>query len=143
MARRADVAVIGGGILGLAHAYVLARDGKRVVLFERNARACGASIRNFGMIWPIGQPAGEMHALALRSREIWLEALAAASLHFRPTGSLHLAYHDDEAEVLQEFAAIGPSAGYRCEWLTPDTTLRHSEAVQPEGLKGSLWSDTE
>ena len=29
MNRKADVAVIGGGILGLAHAYVLTRSGKR------------------------------------------------------------------------------------------------------------------
>jgi len=108
MTLRADVAVIGGGILGLAHGYVLARGGKRVVLFERNLRASGASIRNFGMIWPIGQPAGEMHALALRSREIWLDALRDAKLNFRDTGSLHVAHRADEAEVLREFAEMGP-----------------------------------
>src|SRR5215831_7988357 len=111
MTPRADVAVVGGGILGLAHAYVLARSGKRVVLFERNARAHGASIRNFGMIWPIGQPAGEMHALAIRSREIWLEALECAKLNYRNTGSLHVAHRADEAEVLREFAEVGPAAG--------------------------------
>ncbi|HXB75129.1 MAG TPA: TIGR03364 family FAD-dependent oxidoreductase [Candidatus Acidoferrales bacterium] len=143
MTRRADVAVIGGGILGLAHAYVLARSGKRVVLFERNLRASGASIRNFGMIWPIGQPAGEMHALALRSREIWLDALQAAKLNFRPTGSLHVAHKTDEAEVLQEFAEVGPAAGYRCQWLSADATMERSEAVQPVDLQGSLWSETE
>src|SRR5208283_1151035 len=103
MPERADIAVVGGGILGSAHAYLFARRGKRVVLFERNRRAAGASVRNFGMIWPIGQPAGEMHKLALRSREIWLEILAAAKLNYRPTGSLHVAHHPDEAEVLREF----------------------------------------
>ena len=70
MPKRADIAVVGGGIIGLAHAYVLARKGKRVVLFERGHRATGASVRNFGLIWPIGQPAGEMLRMALRSREI-------------------------------------------------------------------------
>src|ERR1700730_1517529 len=102
MPERADIVVIGGGILGLAHAWILARKGKRVVLIERGRRATGASVRNFGMIWPIGQPAGEMHAMALRSREIWLEALAAARLSYRPTGSLHVAHCQDEAEVLRE-----------------------------------------
>ncbi len=143
MTRRADVAVIGGGILGLAHAYVLGRSGKRVVLFERNVRASGASIRNFGMIWPIGQPAGSMHALALRSREIWLDALQAAKLNFRPTGSLHVAHHADEADVLREFAEAGPAAGYQCQWLSAGATIEKSHAVQPARLQGSLWSQTE
>ncbi|HEY7303154.1 MAG TPA: TIGR03364 family FAD-dependent oxidoreductase [Bryobacteraceae bacterium] len=138
-----DVAVIGGGILGLAHAYVLARSPKRVAVFEREPRASGASVRNFGMVWPIGQPAGEMHDLALRSREIWLDMLAQAKLPFRNTGSLHLAYHADEATVLQEFADIGPGAGYACEWLNSAETLERSRAVVPQGLKGSLWSGAE
>jgi glycine/D-amino acid oxidase-like deaminating enzyme len=102
MLGRVDIAVIGGGILGLAHAWVLARKGKRVVLFERGHRATGASVRNFGLIWPIGQPAGQMHRMALRSREIWLEALTAARLSYRPTGSLHVAHRPDEADVLRE-----------------------------------------
>ncbi len=143
MALRAQVAVVGGGILGLAHAYVLAWRGKRVVLFERGARASGASVRNFGMVWPIGQPAGEMHAIAMRSRETWLEALQAARLPFLKTGSLHVIHQEDEAEVLREFAEIAPPAGYTCEWLEPAEVLDRSPAVRPEGLKGGLWSGTE
>jgi FAD dependent oxidoreductase TIGR03364 len=140
MDRRADVAIVGGGILGLAHAFVLARLGRRVVLFERGPSATGASIRNFGMIWPIGQPAGEMHEIAVRSRELWLDALNAAQLPHLPTGSLHVAYHDDEADVLREFAEIGPAAGYDCEWLEPHRVTERSRAVRAEGLKGGVWS---
>jgi FAD dependent oxidoreductase TIGR03364 len=143
MSNRADIAVVGGGILGLAHAWVLARSGRRVVLFERNRRASGASVRNFGMIWPIGQPAGDRHQLAMRSRELWLEALKAAKLSFRPTGSLHVAHHEDEAEVLREFAAIAPARDCMCEWLSPEATLARSEAINPSGLMGSLWSAAE
>jgi hypothetical protein len=69
------------------------------------------------MIWPIGQPEGEMLRIALRSREIWLEALKASRLSYRPTGSLHVAHFPDEADVLREFAEIGPPAGYACQWL--------------------------
>jgi len=143
MPERADIAVVGGGILGLAHAYVFARRGKRIVLFERSGRAAGASVRNFGMIWPIGQPGGEMHQLALCSRETWIEILAAAKLNYRPTGSLHVAYCPDEAEVLREFAEIGPSAGYACQWLGREETLARSPAVRQESLQGALWSGTE
>ena len=99
-----DDAVVGAGILGLAHAYQLARRGRRVVVFERNPRAIGASVRNFGMLWPIGQPFGPLRRLAMRSLQIWLEVLASAGLWHERTGSLHLAYRDDEAQVLREFA---------------------------------------
>src|ERR1700734_589810 len=88
--QRADVAIIGAGIVGLAHAYVLARQGRSVVVFERSPQAAGASVRNFGMIWPVGQPAGRQHAMALRSRELWLEILEAARLPYFATGSLHV-----------------------------------------------------
>lgn len=137
------VAVVGGGILGLAHAYVLMRRGHRVMLFERGPWASGASIRNFGMIWPVGQPAGEMHSIAMRSREMWLEALAQARLPFLNTGSLHVAYQEDEADVLREFAEIGPAAGYVCRWLDRDQVLQRSHAVMDEGLRGGVWSSTE
>src|SRR5215510_12859643 len=108
----AKVAVIGGGIAGLAHAYIAARRGWSVVVFDRNERPQGASIRNFGMIWPIGQPAGDRFQLALRSRNLWLEILADAGLPIASTGSLHLAYREEEAAVIEQFAQIGPRHGY-------------------------------
>lgn len=140
---KVDVAIIGAGIVGLAHAYLAARAGRRVAVFERSPAAFGASIRNFGMIWPIGQPAGTLHQMALRSREIWLDVLQQAKLpHFR-TGSLHVAYREDEAAVGQEFAQKAPPLGYDCAWLSPAETLERTRAVRPEGLLGALWSPTE
>jgi D-hydroxyproline dehydrogenase subunit beta len=137
------LAVVGAGMLGLAHAYLAAKRGYSVRVFERGVRATGASVRNFGMIWPIGQPAGDMHQLALRSRALWLEALQATGLPFRGTGSLHLAYRADELEVLREFAELGPAQGYACQLLTPAAATERSQAVQLDGLLGALWSDTE
>jgi len=140
---KTDVAIVGAGILGLAHAYLAARAGHSVVVFERHARATGASVRNFGMIWPIGQPHGAMHQMALRSRQLWMEVLDAAHLPYRNTGSLHVAYRKDEANVIEEFVAKGASLGYPCKWLTKNAVLEKSSAVVPEGLLGALWSDTE
>jgi glycine/D-amino acid oxidase-like deaminating enzyme len=105
---KADVAVVGGGIIGLAQAYFAAGRGWSVLLFERHEFARGASIRNFGMIWPIGQTAGERLQLALRSRVIWGEVAKEAGIRIGSTGSVHLAYRDDEADVIREFAEIGP-----------------------------------
>jgi FAD dependent oxidoreductase TIGR03364 len=140
---RADVAIVGAGILGLAHAYVAAKSGKSVMVIEKNRRAAGASVRNFGMVWPIGQPAGTMLELSLRSRELWVEVLDLAKLPRRETGSLHLTYRADEAAVAQEFAQLGPKLGYQCSWLNPAEILERSHAVEPDGLLGALWSSTE
>ncbi len=87
-----EVAIIGAGIVGLAHALAAAKKGQKVVVFERNPEAVGASIRNFGMVWPIGQPVGLLLNRALRSRKIWLEVADKAGFTADPCGSLHLAY---------------------------------------------------
>ena len=129
--------------MGLAHAYAAAERGLEVVVFERNLRASGASIRNFGLIWPIGQPHGRMYDLATRSRAYWLDVLKRASLPYWPEGSLHAVYREDEAAVVREFAEIGPGLGYECAWLDADQALGRSHALKPAGLLGALWSPTE
>ncbi|MFL1877239.1 FAD-dependent oxidoreductase, partial [Hansschlegelia beijingensis] len=50
MAEDFDLAVVGGGILGLAHALAGARSGRRVVVIDRDARANGASVRMSGLV---------------------------------------------------------------------------------------------
>ena len=142
-AQSADVAIVGAGILGIAHAYALAKSGRSVVVFDRSPQAAGASVRNFGMLWPIGQPAGRMHRMALRSRQLWLETLDAARLPYFPTGSLHVTYRPDEAAVAREFCELAPQLGYDCQWLKPDQALERSRAVRPQGLLGAIWSPTE
>src|ERR1700742_3154365 len=52
-----DVAVIGGGIVGGALAAFLAGGGARVVLYEREAIAAGASGRNSGVVQDTLDPA--------------------------------------------------------------------------------------
>jgi FAD dependent oxidoreductase TIGR03364 len=136
-----DDAVAGAGVLGLAHAYHLARRGRRVVVFERGPRAVGASVRNFGMLWPIGQLPGPMARLARRSLDLWLGVLRAAGLWYERTGSLHLAYRDDEAQVLREFAR--DAVGHDVELLDAAGVRERSRAVKREGLLAGLWSPTE
>lgn len=138
-----DDAVVGAGIVGLAHAYHLAKRGRRVVVFERNPAACGASIRNFGMIWPIGQPEGAMRATAERSRDLWLEVLGESGLWHDRCGSLHLAYHDDEAKVLAEFIERARGSGRDVEWLDPSEVAKRSSSVRQVGLRGAMWSPGE
>ena len=140
MAREFDVAVVGGGVVGLAHAWMAARRGHRVALFERSPVAHGASVRNFGMIWPIGQPAGERYSLAMRSREFWLELKQQNVIAVEPCGAFHLAHRADELAVLEEFSAQQTHA---CQLSTADDTLQRAPLANPQGLLGSLWSPTE
>src|SRR5258705_6600627 len=101
MSKRSAI-VIGAGIVGLATARALSLKGYNVTVIERTEKAIGASIRNFGMIWPIGQPDGILYNRALRSKTIWKDIADTITLPYEESGSLHLAYYKDEWEVLQE-----------------------------------------
>ena len=110
--------VIGAGILGLAITRSLAMRGYKVTVFERSEKCVGASIRNFGMIWPVGQPNGLLYERALRSKSIWKEVGKEAGLWYEEKGSLHLAYNDAEVAVINEFAesnkSIRPVKNFKC-----------------------------
>ncbi len=138
-----DIAIVGAGIVGLAHALVAAKQGLKVVVFERNPYPVGASIRNFGMIWPIGQPMGKLCNRALEARRIWVEIAQKAGFHLDQCGSLLLAYRQDEMDVLQEFMNTAGRINESIALLSPEQAAQKSPAVITKGLLGALWSSTE
>lgn len=135
--------IIGAGIVGLATARALAVRGYKVTVFERSQQAVGASVRNFGMVWPIGQPAGEMYETALRSRAIWKKCCAEAGIWHNENGSLHLAYHDDEWAVLEEFVAENQAVRPAVSLLLKKQVRDKSAVAVLKGLRGALWSSDE
>ncbi|MDX2066739.1 MAG: TIGR03364 family FAD-dependent oxidoreductase [Fimbriimonadaceae bacterium] len=137
---RADAVVVGAGIIGLAHAYHLARAGKSVIVIERDVQAQAATVRNFGMIWPIGQPIGERRTVADRSRALWQAVARDAGLWHRECGSYHLAYAEDELTVLREFAERSEG---RARMATAAEVAAHAPVVRSERLLGAMRSDTE
>ncbi len=134
--------VIGAGIVGLATARALSIRGYSVTVFERNERAVGASIRNFGMVWPIGQPTGALYERAMLSRSIWKEICTEAKIWHDEVGSLHLAYYDDELQAITEYVEANRQSR-DCSVLNLKQTLQKSPAVNSAGLKGALWSADE
>lgn len=134
--------VIGAGIVGLAITRALQVKGWSVTVIERHPKAQGASVRNFGMIWPVGQPQGNAFERAMRSREIWLEMSEKAEFFAEKTGSLHLAYTDLEMQVVNEYVAA--MEGIKsAESLNPEQTRLKSPSAVIEGLKGALWTEEE
>ena len=135
--------VIGAGIVGLATARALAIKGYAVKVFDRTEQAVGASIRNFGMVWPIGQPEGKLYNRASRSRQIWKETCEAAGIWHEATGSLHLAYHADEMQVLTELHEIFNQQGRKVLLLNKEEIIQKYDSVNPENLLGGLYSAEE
>ena len=118
------VAVVGAGILGLAHALVAAERGHAVTVYERDARALGASVHNFGLGLVLGQPP-ELLPLALRSRERWLQLLPQIGAWHKAEGSVLVARSEAEWQVLQAFQADAGALyqtrlGIAAEWGLPD-----------------------
>ena len=114
-----DVAVIGAGMLGVAHAWAAAKAGCSVILIDRSEQAHGATVRNFGQVLVTGQSPGDMHGLALRTRELWLELAARCGFHVRSNGSLIVSRNPMESEVLEQFAhERADREGYRVELLS-------------------------
>ncbi|MEE4379309.1 MAG: TIGR03364 family FAD-dependent oxidoreductase [Candidatus Competibacteraceae bacterium] len=136
-----DLAVVGGGIVGLAHALAAVKRGKRVVLIERDARAVGASIRNFGFVTVTGQQAGQAWERAMRSRDIWDEVAFAAGIPIIHQGLAVVARSPEALAVLEEF--IATPMGAECQLLSTDVALRRFPMLRPEGVTGCLWSPHE
>ena len=139
---RKSAIVIGAGVVGLAVARALGIKGYSVKVFERSHKAIGASVRNFGMVWPIGQASGKLYQRALRSRDIWKEIGDEGVFWYGAKGSLHVAHDQDEWTVLQELFEIF-SKERKVELLTPGQIASKSEAVVQKNLKGGLFSEEE
>ena len=52
------IVIIGGGIIGTAHAFEALKAGHEVIQLERDEVARSASVRNFGLVWVSGRKSG-------------------------------------------------------------------------------------
>ena len=109
-----DVAVIGGGVTGLASAWALARQGASVCLLEREGKAGRAtSTHNSGVIHAgIYYPQGSLKArLCVEGRDRLYEFCAAHAVPHRRCGKFIVAGDDHESRELELLLAKGHANG--------------------------------
>lgn len=107
--RHYDVAIVGAGIVGLAHAVAARRRGLSVVVLDRASGIFGASVRNFGHLCLTAQD-GRAREYGEESRGLWVELAAEAGFWLRETGTVVVAQAPDESAVLEEFRDLRGAA---------------------------------
>ena len=135
--------IIGAGIVGLATARALSLKGYRVTIIDKTEKAVGASIRNFGMLWPIGQPEGTLYDRAMRSKMIWKEIADSIGLWYDECGSLHVASNEMEWQVLQELEGSFSRAKRPVVLMNPNQMKGAFTGIKTDHLYGGLYSSTE
>jgi D-hydroxyproline dehydrogenase subunit beta len=133
-----DLAVVGGGIVGLAHALAATRRNLRVIVLDRDARANGASIRNFGFITVTGQSEGTVWRRALRSRDIWIELATKANIPIVHRNECVIVHSEAALDVLEAFAAT--EMGAQCRLLTSQELVERVPMARGNAIAGGLWS---
>lgn len=102
-----DVAVVGGGLVGAATSWGLAREGLRVALLDEGDRDVRASRGNFALVWVQSKGLG-LAAYAgwtIRSSNAWggfsdlLKQETGLDVYFQRPGGFHLALSESELEA--------------------------------------------
>ena len=137
---RFDVAIVGGGIAGLAVAWRAQQRGLRTLLLERDRLAGGATHVAAGMLAPISEArVGERGLLALSRASLdryraFVEELTSASEcdpGYSACGTLLVARDRDEAEALERELAEREALGLPVERLLPSEARRREPALAP------------
>ena len=100
----ADVVIIGGGIMGAAAAYYLAKAGVGVVLAEKDKVAAAQSGRNWGFVRTQYRDPAEL-PIAVEALSLWptLEQELSSQLAWRRTGCIFLAETDAELAQFEQW----------------------------------------
>jgi len=126
-----DLAIVGAGIIGLSCARAAALQGLRTVVIDRDAEACGASVRNFGFITVTGQERGTSWARARRSCAIWEDVARQAGISILQRGLWMTTRRPEAAAVLEAF--VHTEMGEGCHILSrAQAAARCPELVGPD-----------
>lgn len=145
---RHPVAIVGGGVIGLAIGWELARAGRPVVIFERQRAGREASWQAAGMLAPDAEIGFEEWELYRFSREssrrfpAFARALEEDSGHdvdYRSEGTLVVADDPDSAAALRRVYRFQKEQGLDVQWLTAAEALDVEPFLAPR-LSGAVFS---
>src|SRR5471032_1525976 len=118
-----DVAIVGGGIIGISTALALARKGIRVAVFEKGTVAGEQSSRNWGWIRTVGRDPKELPLSAI-ANDMWAEIQARINVGYRRTGLAYLAETNKEMARHQAWLNSAKDTGTEGSLLGRDELAR-------------------
>jgi glycine oxidase len=132
-----DILIVGGGVIGLAIAYALAREGMAPIVLDRAELAREASWAGAGLIPPESARGVENPLVALRSQSArlypaWSDALreeTGIDVGYRRTGGVDVAITDSEDQLLRNAAGRWRAEGIEFERLAPGDIARVEPAL--------------
>lgn len=137
---RVDVAIVGGGVIGVMTAWFLRQKGLSVLVLEKGRIAGEQSSRNWGWVRQQGRDPGEL-PIMVESLAIWkrLAEEMGESLGFRQTGVLYLAKTEREMAGFEAWTEHSRAHQLDTRLLTGAETLAMLKgAVAP--WKGALYT---
>jgi glycine/D-amino acid oxidase-like deaminating enzyme len=116
---RVSVAVIGGGVAGVAAALYLAKSGVSAVLFEKGRIAGEQSSRNWGWIRKQGRDVAEI-PLMIEAEQLWRDIASEVDedIGFREGGVTYLAQTEAELHLRESWLARVESFGIDSQMLS-------------------------
>jgi glycine/D-amino acid oxidase-like deaminating enzyme len=144
--RDAEITVVGGGAVGAAVAYFLARDGRRDVQLLEGRGLCEATSSQAAGFIGQARPTVERARLTMAAAEVYrnFEVETGYPMDYRECGAVRLALSDTSVEELRQIAETAEITGLPVEFLT-DAQLRDLYPVlaRTESVKAALWSPTD
>ena len=138
---KADVLIVGAGIVGAACAYECAQAGLSTAVFDPGPVGGGATAASMGHLVALDGSAEEF-ALSHASLVLWKQWLEdkpdrAKITEYAPCGTLWLASDDEELQLAQQKANWFTARGWAAEMLSASDLVSLEPCLRP-GLAGAL-----